>query len=74
MATEVYVLDCLTISKETIGKAIPTTHMLGANMRVSGILTIEAFLVGMKKILKKFPQKIIDGNNAAITRAYNEVN
>lgn len=71
---EVYVLDCLTISKETIGKAIPNTPMLGALMKVSGIFTLEAFLEGMKKILKKFPQKVIDGNNAAITRAYNEVN
>lgn len=71
---EFYVLDCLTISKETIGRAIPNTPMLGALVKVSGAFTLEAFLEGMKKILKKFPQKVIDGNNAAITRAYNEVN
>ncbi|MDD3466859.1 MAG: pyruvate flavodoxin oxidoreductase subunit gamma [Campylobacterales bacterium] len=70
---DVYVLDCLQISMETIGKAIPNTPMLGALMKVSGIFTLEDFLVGMKKILKKFPQKIIDGNNQAISRAYNEV-
>jgi pyruvate ferredoxin oxidoreductase gamma subunit len=48
--------------------------MLGALMKVSGIFSLEAFLEGMKKILKKFPQKVIDGNNQAIARAYNEVN
>jgi len=70
---EVYVLDCITISQETIGRAIPNTPMLGALMKVSGILSLEEFLEGMKKILKKFPQKVIDGNNQAISRAYNEV-
>jgi pyruvate ferredoxin oxidoreductase gamma subunit len=70
----VHVLDCLTISKETIGRAIPNTPMLGALVKVSGIFSLEAFLEAMKKILKKFPQKVIDGNNAAIARAYNEVN
>ncbi len=71
---EFYVLDCIKISMETIGKPIPNTPMLGALMKVSGIFSLEAFLEGMKKILKKFPQKVIDGNNQAIARAYNEVN
>jgi pyruvate ferredoxin oxidoreductase gamma subunit len=35
---------------------------------------LEFFLDAMKKVLAKFPQKIIDGNMRAITRAYNEVN
>ncbi len=71
---EFYVLDCLTISKETIGRAIPNTPMLGALIKISNMFTLAEFLEAMKKNLKKFPQKIIDGNNNAITRAYNEVN
>jgi len=70
---EIYLLDCIRISQETIGRAIPNTPMLGALMKVSGLFTLDQFLEGMKKTLKKFPQKIIDANNAAITRAYNEV-
>jgi pyruvate ferredoxin oxidoreductase gamma subunit len=70
---EVYILDCIKISQETIGRAIPNTPMLGALMKVSGMFTLEGFLGGINKTLHKFPQKIIDANKAAITRAYNEV-
>lgn len=70
---EVYVVDCIKISMDTIGKAIPNTPMLGALMKVSGMFELEYFLDAMKRVLKKFPQKIIDANMAAIERAYNEV-
>jgi pyruvate ferredoxin oxidoreductase gamma subunit len=70
---EIYLVDCIKISQDTIGRAIPNTPMLGALMKVSGLFTLDQFLEGMKKTLKKFPQKIIDANNAAITRAFNEV-
>lgn len=70
---EVYVVDCIKISLDTIGRAIPNTPMLGALMRVSGMFTLEYFQDAMKRVLKKFPQKIIDANMAAIERAYNEV-
>ncbi len=70
---EFYIIDCIKISQETIGRAIPNTPMLGALMKISGLFTLDQFLEGMKKTLKKFPQKIIDANNAAITRAFNEV-
>ncbi len=70
---EVYVLDCFTISLDTIGRAIPNTPMLGALMKVSGMFELDYFQEAMKKVLSKFPQKIIDANMAAIERAYNEV-
>jgi len=34
---------------------------------------LDYFLDRMKKVLSKFPQKIIDANMNAITRAYSEV-
>jgi len=71
---EVYVVDCIKISQETIGRAIPNTPMLGALMKVSNMFDIDTFKEKMLKTLKKFPQKIIDANMAAIERAYNEVN
>lgn len=71
---EVYCLDCIKISQETIGRPIPNTPMLGALIKVSGMLDIDFFKDNMKVILgKKLPQKIIDGNMLAIQRAYDEV-
>ena len=70
---DVYVVDCNRISLEAIGRAIPNTPMLGALMKVSGLFSLEKFQEGMKKVLSKFPQKIIDGNLKAIEVAYNEV-
>ena len=69
----VYAVDCINISLETIGRAIPNTPMLGALMKVSGMFDLDFFLKSMKRVLSKFPQKIIDANMTAITRAYNEV-
>ena len=48
--------------------------MLGAFVKVSGMFEIDYFKEKMLKVLSKFPQKIIDANMDAITRAYNEVN
>ncbi len=70
---EVYVVDCIAIANETIGKSIPNTPMLGAFMKVSGMYDIEFFKESMKRVLGKLPQKIIDANMLAIQRAYDEV-
>ena len=70
---EVYVVDCIDISMDTIGRAIPNTPMLGALIKISGMFGLEEFQEAMKGVLKKFPQKIIDANMEAIKRAYNEV-
>lgn len=69
----VFVVDCMEISLSTIGRAIPNTPMLGAFVKVSKMFELDYFLDRMKKVLSKFPQKIIDSNMEAITRAYNEV-
>jgi pyruvate ferredoxin oxidoreductase gamma subunit len=68
-----HVVDCIGISKASIGKAIPNTPMLGAFVKVSNTFTLDEFTGAMRHVLKKFPQKIIDGNLDAIKRAYDEV-
>lgn len=73
LGKKVFTVDCIKISKETIGKAIPNTPMLGAFMKVSGMYDIEFFKKNMLKVLNKLPQKIIDANMIGIERAYNEV-
>jgi pyruvate ferredoxin oxidoreductase gamma subunit len=68
-----FILDCLQISQETIGRPIPNTPMLGAFMKISGMFELDYFQNAMKSVLKKLPQKVIDANMIAIERAYNEV-
>jgi pyruvate ferredoxin oxidoreductase gamma subunit len=70
---KVYTVDCIKISQETIGKAIPNTPMLGALMKISGMYEMDFFKENMIRVLKKLPQKIIDANMIAIQRAYDEV-
>ncbi|RDU65145.1 pyruvate flavodoxin oxidoreductase subunit gamma [Helicobacter sp. MIT 14-3879] len=71
---EVYVLDCIKISQETLGKPIPNAPMLGAFIKISKALELDFFLESFKKVLsKKLSQSVIDKNMEAIKRAYNEV-
>ena len=72
-ADRVFVVDAIQISLDTIGRSMPNTPILGALMKVSGMYELDFFLNAMKSVLAKFPQKIIDANMEAITRAYNEV-
>ncbi|MGP8324111.1 MAG: 2-oxoacid:acceptor oxidoreductase family protein, partial [Methanosarcinaceae archaeon] len=69
----VFVVDCIQISLDTIKRSMPNAPMLGAFVKISGMFELDYFLENMKRVLKKFPQKIIDANMEAITRAYNEV-
>ncbi len=71
---DVFTLDCIKISQEELGKPIPNAPMLGAFIKISGLLELDFFLESFKKVLgKKLPQAIIDQNMVAIRRAYNEV-
>lgn len=69
----VFILDCFQIARDTIGKAIPNTPMLGAFIKISGMFELEHFKEKMKGVLKKLPQNIIDANMIAIQRAFDEV-
>jgi len=73
MEDRIYVVDCIEISLDTIGRSMPNSPMLGAFVKISGMFELDYFLENMKRVLSKFPQKIIDANMDAITRAYNEV-
>lgn len=73
---KVFTVDASTISKETIGRDIPNTPMLGALIKASSILDFKEMLEDTKgKLEKKFKSKpeVIEGNLKAIERAYNEV-
>ena len=73
---KLFVIDASKIARETIGRDIPNTPMLGALVRVTGLISHETILDDTrKKIEQKFKNKpeVIEGNLKAIERAYNEV-
>jgi pyruvate ferredoxin oxidoreductase gamma subunit len=73
---KVYTVDASGISKATIGREIPNTPMMGALVKVSKMLEIEAMLKDTEvKLKKKFASKpeVVKGNLEAIKKAYEEV-
>ncbi len=75
-AIKVFTVDASKISKETIGREIPNTPMLGALLKATAIIDYKEMLEDTrKKLEKKFKSKpeVIEGNVKAIERAYSEV-
>lgn len=71
---KVYTVDATKIAVECIGRAMPNAPMLGAVVKVTGLVTLDHLLEDIKKSFgKKFAQKIIDGNLEATRRGYGEV-
>ena len=73
---KLYTVDADQISIDTLGKPFPNTPMMGAVVKVTGVMTYNDFYQNMKSQLEdKFVQKpeIIEGNLQAIERAYQEV-
>ena len=72
----IYTIDARKVSEETLGKYFPNTPMLAAIVKVTGIMSDEAFLEDMKGSFKhKFAKKpeVIDGNMKALELALKEV-
>ena len=73
---KVYTIDARKVSTEALGRYFPNTPMLAAIVKVSGIMSDEAFLEDMKGSFKhKFAKKpeVIDGNMKALEMALKEV-
>ena len=72
----IYTIDARKVSEETLGKYFPNTPMLAAIVKVTGIMSDEAFLEDMKSSFKhKFAKKpeVIDGNMKALELALKEI-
>ena len=72
----IYKIDARKISMETLGKYFPNTPMLAAIVKVSKVMTEEAFLEDMVGSFKhKFAKKpeVIEGNMKALEMALKEV-
>jgi len=73
---KLYTVDASSIARDTIGRDIPNTPMMGALVKATGILNFEEMIADTKgKLEKKFRSKpeVIEGNLKAIQRAYDEV-
>ncbi len=71
---KIYTIDASKISQESLGRPIPNTPMLGALVGLSGAIDKEALIEDIKiKFGKKFGQKIVEGNVAAVERSFHEV-
>ena len=72
----IYTIDARKVYEETLGKYFPNTPMLAAIVKVTGIMSDEAFLEDMKGSFKhKFAKKpeVIEGNMKALELALKEV-
>ena len=73
---KVCTIDAKTISIETLGRYFPNTPMLGAVVKVSGIMDEKEFLDDMVGSFKhKFAKKpeVVEGNIKALERSLQEV-
>jgi len=71
---KVFTVDATKIAIEEIGRPIPNTPMIGALIKVGGVMQLETIYHDIeKKFLKKLGEKGVQGNVAAVRRAYEEV-
>lgn len=73
---QVFTLDARRISEDTLGMNFPNTPMLGAVVKVSGVMGDEEFLSAMEGSFKhKFATKpeVIKGNMEALIQSMREV-
>lgn len=73
---KIYTVDASKIALETIGRDVPNTPMLGALVRVTGVLQLEPMLEAIKeKLSVKFRgrPKLVEDNLKSIRRAFEEV-
>ena len=70
----IYTLDATKIAFDEIGRPIPNTPMVGALVKITGILGLDGVIEVLKEEFKpKFKESIIEGNLKAVRRAYEEV-
>ncbi len=71
---KVFHVDATKISEEEIGRNIPNVPILGALLKVSGLMSLEDFLPALETFLSSaLPPKVVAGNLIAMKRGYDEV-
>ncbi|MCD6550691.1 pyruvate synthase subunit PorC [Thermotoga sp.] len=71
---KICVVDATDIALQEIKRGIPNTPMLGALVRVTGIVPLETIEQRIEKMFgKKFAPEIVEANKRALKRGYEEV-
>ena len=71
---KVWCVNATKISLDEIGRDIPNTPMIGALIRITKCISMDAMKKDVEhKFLKKFGERVVQGNVRAIQRAYEEV-
>lgn len=72
---KVLAIDASKIALETIGRNIVNTSIMGALVKVTGVVSLDALLKEIEASFgAKLNRKVIDGNLAAAKRAYEVLN
>ena len=70
----VFCVDATRISIDELGRPMPNTPMVGALIKATGCISIDAVKRDVeKKFLRKFGERVTQGNIRAIQRAFEEV-
>lgn len=72
----IYTIDARSISEEELGRYFPNIPMLGAVVKVTGMMDEEFFVEAMEKSLRhkfKNKPKVVDGNIRVLRRSMEEV-
>ncbi len=71
---KVATLDATRIAMDTLGRDIPSTLMLGAVAKVTGLVSLDSVLHCTKERLgEKLRAEVVEANLTALKRAYEEV-
>ena len=73
-SVKVACVDASGIALDTIKRDIPNTPIVGALIKVTGVIDLDVFKgLLAKNLSKKFGQEMIDANWSAVDRAFEEV-
>lgn len=71
---KVATVDATRISMEALGRSMPNIPMLGALLKITGLLTEEEAIAFIEESFGyKFSAKVVKGNIAALQKAFGEV-
>ncbi len=71
---KVWALDATKIAMDTLGRDIPSTLMLGAVVKATGMVQLDSVIhLVREKLGAKLTERIVEANVTAVKRAYEEV-
>jgi pyruvate ferredoxin oxidoreductase gamma subunit len=71
---KLYTIDATTIALQELGRPIPNMPMVGALVKITGLVKLDHVIGGLRQSFSgKFGKDVVEKNVKAINRAYEEV-